>query len=110
MLYGLYSARAMKPAELRARRQGLGLTQAQLGAKLGVAANTIARWERGATPVGSVHLGIVHLFELAEPKVKRREQVLTQAGFAPLAELWPKRDEFETWSQYVLAALHEGRK
>jgi len=63
-----------------------------------------------ATPVGSVHLGIVHVFELAEPKVKRREQMLTQAGFAPLAELWPKRDEFETWSQYVLAALHEGRK
>src|SRR5262245_24157759 len=61
-----------------------------------------------STPVGSVHLGIVHVFDLAQPAVKRREQVLTQAGFAPLAELWSQREDFETWSQYVLAALHEG--
>jgi predicted NUDIX family phosphoesterase len=60
-----------------------------------------------STPVGAVHLGIVHVFELAEPKVKRREQVLTQAGFAPLEELWTQREEFETWSQHVLAALRE---
>jgi predicted NUDIX family phosphoesterase len=58
-----------------------------------------------ATPVGQVHLGIVHIFELAEPKVRRREQALTQAGFAPLAELRGQRDEFETWSQFVLDVL-----
>jgi hypothetical protein len=52
----------------------------------------------------------VHIFELAEPKVKRREQVLTQAGFAPLEELWNQREEFETWSQHVLAALREGKE
>ncbi|MBV9168683.1 MAG: tetratricopeptide repeat protein [Chloroflexi bacterium] len=33
--------------QLRARRAALGLTQAQLAARLGVAANTFARWERG---------------------------------------------------------------
>jgi predicted NUDIX family phosphoesterase len=54
------------------------------------------------TPVGQVHLGIVHLFALAEPKVRRREQALTRAGFAPLAELRGQRDEFETWSQFLL--------
>jgi predicted NUDIX family phosphoesterase len=58
-----------------------------------------------STAVGQVHLGIAHVFELAEPKVRRREQALTQAGFAPLAELRERRREFETWSQLVLDAL-----
>lgn len=52
--------------------------------------------------VGQVHLGIVHVFELSEPKARRREQALTQAGFASLAELKAKREEFETWSQFLL--------
>jgi predicted NUDIX family phosphoesterase len=58
-----------------------------------------------STPVGQVHLGIVHVLELAEPKVQRREQALTRAGFAPLAELRSQRAEFETWSQIVLDVL-----
>ena len=37
----------MQPAELRQRRRALGLTQAALGAALGVTATTVARWERG---------------------------------------------------------------
>jgi predicted NUDIX family phosphoesterase len=57
------------------------------------------------TPVGQVHLGIVHVFTLEEPKVRRREQVLTRSGFADLVELRKQRDEFETWSQFVLDEL-----
>jgi predicted NUDIX family phosphoesterase len=55
------------------------------------------------TPVGQVHLGIVHVFDLAMPTARRREAVLTRAGFAPLAELRQQADEFETWSQFLLA-------
>ncbi|GIW80014.1 MAG: phosphoesterase [Gemmatales bacterium] len=58
-----------------------------------------------ATPVGQVHLGIVHVFELAEPNVRRREQALTRSGFAPIAELKNERDQFETWSRFVLDIL-----
>jgi predicted NUDIX family phosphoesterase len=54
------------------------------------------------TPVGQVHLGIVHVFELQQPKVERREQALTRAGFASVAELRAQREEFETWSQCLL--------
>jgi predicted NUDIX family phosphoesterase len=54
-----------------------------------------------STSVGQVHLGVVHVFELAKPNVRRREQALTRAGFAPLAELRRQRDEFETWSQLL---------
>jgi predicted NUDIX family phosphoesterase len=54
-----------------------------------------------STPVGQVHLGVVHVFDLEE-KVERREQALTRAGFAPLTELRAQRQEFETWSQFLL--------
>jgi predicted NUDIX family phosphoesterase len=52
-----------------------------------------------------VHLGIVHLFELAEPKVQRREIDLTNTGFAAICELAAAKDGFETWSQFVLDEL-----
>lgn len=57
------------------------------------------------TPVGQVHLGVVHVFDLDEPKVRRREEALTEDGFAPLAELRARAHEFETWSRFVLDAL-----
>jgi predicted NUDIX family phosphoesterase len=62
-----------------------------------------------STPVGQVHLGIVHVFELAEPKVQRREQALTRSGFAPIAELQEEHEEFESWSRFVLEVLGEDR-
>jgi non-specific serine/threonine protein kinase len=43
----------LEPAELRARRRALGLTQAQLGAALGLAGNTVGRWERGTARIGN---------------------------------------------------------
>jgi predicted NUDIX family phosphoesterase len=55
-----------------------------------------------STPVGQVHLGIVHVFDLADPKVQRRESALIKAGFAPLEELRAQREEFETWSRFLL--------
>jgi len=58
-----------------------------------------------ATPVGQVHLGVVHLFELERPAVSRREEHLTNAGFAPIHELVRDMDAFETWSQFVLDEL-----
>ena len=56
-------------------------------------------------PVGQVHLGIVHVFELVTPAVKRREIDLMDTGFAAIAELAAAKDTFETWSQFVLAEL-----
>ncbi|HJZ58333.1 MAG TPA: phosphoesterase [Gemmataceae bacterium] len=60
------------------------------------------------TPVGQVHLGVVHLFDLDAPAARSREDALAEAGFAPLAELAAAREQFETWSQIVLAELAGG--
>jgi predicted NUDIX family phosphoesterase len=57
------------------------------------------------TPVGSVHLGVVHLFELSRQDVKAKEEALSDGGFAPIVELCTHVDEFETWSQFVLEEL-----
>ena len=55
--------------------------------------------------VGSVHLGVVHLLELAEPIVSPREAAISDTGFERVAALTARLAEFETWSQFVLAEL-----
>ena len=55
--------------------------------------------------VGSVHLGIVHCWNLAEPKVAKREQMITQMAFMTPDELRETRDTLETWSQKCLDGL-----
>ncbi len=57
------------------------------------------------TDVGRVHLGIVHLFELDEPKVRPNEKSIIETGFAEPAELLRRKNEFETWSQICLEHL-----
>ncbi len=59
------------------------------------------------TPVGQVHLGVVHLVELEQPAVTPREADILDAGFAPVEELLADLSGFETWSQYCLRALFE---
>ena len=60
--------------------------------------------------VGSVHLGVVHLWVLDAPKVSRREQMITQMTFMSPAELHELRDTMETWSQLCLDSLGEMEK
>ena len=57
--------------------------------------------------VGSVHLGIVHVWNLDEPKVNKREQMITQMSFKTVAELRKVRETMETWSGLCLDKLGE---
>lgn len=58
-----------------------------------------------ATPVGRVHLGVVHFYELERPDVSPREDGLAEAGFLAIATVQSLRSEFETWSQIVIDSL-----
>lgn len=60
--------------------------------------------------VGLVHLGIVHYWTLDAPKVKKREQMITQMAFMTPVELQKVRDTMETWSQLCLKHLAEMTK
>jgi predicted NUDIX family phosphoesterase len=57
------------------------------------------------TEVGRVHLGIVHIFHLAEQKVEKREAMITNLAFLTRAELIARRESLETWSQICLDSL-----
>jgi predicted NUDIX family phosphoesterase len=57
------------------------------------------------TEVGRVHLGIVHVFKLAEPKVEKREAMIKNLTFATKAELLARRESLETWSQICVDSL-----
>lgn len=41
----------MEKEDLKKRRERLGFTQAEFAEKLGVAENTVWRYEKGATPI-----------------------------------------------------------
>jgi predicted NUDIX family phosphoesterase len=58
-----------------------------------------------STEVGQVHLGVVHLFRLAEPKVEKREAMITNLSFLSKDELFQRRESLENWSQFCVDAL-----
>ena len=60
-----------------------------------------------ATPVGQVHLGVVHIYELERPEVAPREDDLIETGFIPVDRLRDDWDAFETWSQICIRHLAE---
>lgn len=58
-----------------------------------------------STDVGRVHLGIVHVFKLDEPKVDKREAMITNLELLTRKELMDRRDSLETWSQMCVDEL-----
>lgn len=60
------------------------------------------------TPVGSVHVGVVHVVEVSG-QVASRDPSLSDAGFKPLSEIARDFDRLETWSQFVIEPLSAGR-
>ena len=57
------------------------------------------------TDVGRVHLGIVHVFKLAEPNVEKREAMITNLTFLTKDELVARRESLESWSQICVDSL-----
>src|SRR6266568_4816550 len=57
------------------------------------------------TEVGRVHLGIVHVFRLAQQKVEKREAMITNLAFLTKVELLNRRESLETWSQICVDSL-----
>src|ERR1700730_9351945 len=57
------------------------------------------------TEGGQGHIGIVHVFKLAAPKVEKREAMITNLAFLDKDELVARRDSLETWSQLCLDSL-----
>ena len=63
-----------------------------------------------STEVGSVHLGVVHLFELSSDDVKSNEDAIQDLRFETLEDLHATRDRLETWSQICIDHLWHARQ
>jgi predicted NUDIX family phosphoesterase len=72
--------------------------------------NIVALLNDDSNEVGSVHLGIVHYWNLDSPKIDKKEQMITQMAFMTPEELQQARDTLETWSQKCLDGLAEMKK
>jgi len=59
-----------------------------------------------SSEVGRVHLGIVHVLQLATCKAVPREDQLLDAGFESLETIKSELDQMETWSQLCLKHLY----
>ena len=57
------------------------------------------------TPVGRVHLGIVHLCDVEQPQIRPREADILDGRFRPVHEILPRLGEFESWSEIAVRAL-----
>ncbi len=79
----------MEAIELRARREALGMSQADLSKFLGTTQATISRWEGGKSPVGAAVSTELHelealLVELVDNMVEAVEDVLASGQLPAL--------------------------
>ena len=58
-----------------------------------------------SNPVGQVHLGVVHIFDLETDAVQKREAMITNLEFLGREELLKRRDAMESWSQICVDSL-----
>lgn len=57
------------------------------------------------TEVGRVHLGLVHVFEVEQPRVCPREADIIESGFRPVDDILADLEGFETWAKISMQAL-----
>jgi DNA-binding transcriptional regulator YiaG len=58
--------------EVRAARRKLGLTQAKFAERVGVARNSVVRWEAGTLTVGTTAAILIRLLAKQAPMRRRR--------------------------------------
>ena len=63
----------MTREEVRAARKQLGLSQVEFGRRVGVAGNTVSRWELGTLTVGSTAAILIRLLAEQAPRVRRKK-------------------------------------
>jgi predicted NUDIX family phosphoesterase len=77
----------------------------EVSVETGYTDRVVALLNDDSNEVGQVHLGIVHYWALDEPKVNRKEQMITQMSFMTQDQLRQEESTLETWSAKCLAGL-----
>lgn len=79
----------------------------ELKIKGGWSERVVALINDDTNPVGSVHLGIVHIVQLETDEVSAGEKAIAQLEFLSIDELLSRSASLETWSQAIVAAWEE---
>ncbi|MEW5976502.1 MAG: hypothetical protein AB1898_11940 [Acidobacteriota bacterium] len=74
------------------------------------ATHAVALLNDDSTPVGQVHLGVVHVCDLGDGEVSKREAQITELQFLTRTELETRRAQLESWSQFCLDHLDQLEK
>ena len=62
------------------------------------------------TDVGRVHFGILHIWDVFEPIVTKREHEITKIGFVSLEKIKKMYGQFENWSKIAIDILDQYRE
>ncbi len=87
----------MTGAELRARRKALGLSHGQLALRLGVASNTVARWERNELTIGQPKM-----VKMSLDQIEREVRPVTRT----YAVIQPLRGTYDPYTQGTIISRH----
>lgn len=55
--------------------------------------------------VGTVHFGVVHIFDLEKPQVSAREKSINEAQFVRIDDLVANINDYENWSKICIREL-----
>ena len=64
--------------------------------------NVVALLNDDSNEVGKVHFGIIHVFDLEEPKIRKREKSINEPKFISLSEIKNRIDKYENWSRICI--------
>jgi predicted NUDIX family phosphoesterase len=72
-----------------------------------LANRVVAMINDDSNEVGEVHLGVVHVLELASPSAEKRESMILGIDFLTAEQLRAERETLETWSQICVDNLEK---
>jgi len=60
-----------------------------------------------SSEVGKVHFGIIHIFRLSKPLVRKKEKSINEAKFVSIKKLKKNIDKYENWSKICISNIEK---
>jgi len=64
--------------------------------------NPVALLNDDSNEVGKVHFGVIHVFDLQEPRIRKKEKSINEPTFITLSKIKVDIEKYENWSQICI--------
>lgn len=64
--------------------------------------NSVALLNDDSNEVGKVHFGVIHVFDLEEPRIRKKEKSINEQTFITLSKIKVDIEKYENWSQICI--------